>query len=77
MPHLPVLTYGSKTWAVGKKCENLLRYFDGKVLRKIFDLYLKMDVGGGTKTLKYVSFMMNMMLCNVLSLVELRGLDMC
>jgi hypothetical protein len=36
-----MLTYGSKAWAVGKNCENLLRFFHSKVLKKIFGLVLE------------------------------------
>jgi len=34
-----------------------------------------MDVGGGAKTPKYISLMMNAMLCILLSLVDSDGLD--
>ena len=35
-----------------------------------------MDVVGGAKLLKYIRFMMKMVLGNLLSLVDLDGLDM-
>jgi len=36
--------------------------------------YSKMDVAGGTNTLKYISFMMKLMLWNLFSLVNLDAL---
>ena len=32
----PVVTYGSETWTLTKSDENLLRIFEGKILRKIY-----------------------------------------
>ena len=37
----PVLTYCSETWALGKQGYIFFRFFEGKVLRKIFGLVLK------------------------------------
>jgi hypothetical protein len=46
---------------MGKQGENLLNSLRGKFYRKYLAQYLKMDVGGGAKTLKYISSKMNMM----------------
>jgi hypothetical protein len=54
---------------MGNMC--LTRRFDGKYLAR----YLKLDFGGGAKTLKYINSMMNMML-NLLNFVDLDELDM-
>ena len=54
--------WGSMTWATRK--ENARILFDtltGKLYKKYLAWYLKMDVDGGTKTLKHVSLIMNMM----------------
>jgi hypothetical protein len=54
-------------------------FFDpwiGKFYGKYLAQYMKMDVGGGAKFLKYKRLMMNMVLENLLSLVDLDGLDM-
>jgi hypothetical protein len=40
----------------------ILFLLTGKTDRKYLVLYLKMDSGGGAKTLKYISCMENMML---------------
>jgi hypothetical protein len=56
----PVPTYDSETWTVGKQDENL-GSFERKVVRKLYGPYLKMGVGGGAKTLEYISSMINMM----------------
>jgi hypothetical protein len=59
---------------------NMVRiFFDhwiGKFYRKYLVWDVKMDVVGGAKLLKYIRFMMKMVLGNLLSLVDLDGLDM-
>jgi len=54
-------------------------FFDpwiGKFYRKYLAWYMKMDDGGGAKFLKYIRLIVNMVLENLLSLVDLDGLDM-
>lgn len=71
----PVLTYGSENWAMGKQGENLLRSLKRKGLRTILGLVLENGCGRKHKNSEIYNFMMNMMLLNLLSLVDLYELD--
>jgi hypothetical protein len=82
MPHLQNTNYTSANlWLqdLGKGLKDARIFLDtltGKFYRKYLAWYLKIEVWDGANNLKYISFMINMMLWNVLSLVELHGLDM-
>lgn len=52
-----------------------LHHLRGKCYGKFLARYLKMDVGGGAETLKYIKCITNMMLCNLLNFVDFDGLD--
>jgi len=40
----PVVTYGSETWTLTKSDENLLRIFERKILRKIYEPIQERDI---------------------------------
>jgi len=61
VPHLYNANYGSETWAMGKQGENLLRSSERKFYRKYLARYLKMDDGGGAKSLNFIRFVVSMM----------------
>ena len=53
----PVLIQGCMTWSRGKQTSRILfGTLTGKCYDKYLAWYLKMDVGGGAKTLKYVFY---------------------
>jgi hypothetical protein len=57
-----ILTYGSRFGLWVNKASIFLGPSRGKFWEEYLAQYLKMDVGGGVKTLKYITSMMNMKL---------------
>jgi hypothetical protein len=50
---LPVVLYGCETWSLTLKEEHILRVFEKRVLRRIFEPK-RDDVAGGWRITKYI-----------------------